>query len=71
MKSPSNQERILIPLIEKIHERIKSIPLFLKKANGKIIILTAIIDDIEIEKGDKLVYVGQEIEAKAIRVEEN
>jgi len=58
-------------LIEKIHQRNKSIPLFLKKANGKIIILTAVSDDLEVEKGDKLVYVGQEIKVEAISVGEN
>ena len=58
-------------LIEKIHERISSIPLFLKKVTNKIIILTAVIDDLEVEKGDKLVYVGQEIKSEAININEN
>ena len=56
-------------MIEKIHQRIKSIPLFLKKANDKIIILTAVNDDLVVEKGDKLIYVGQEIKPEEISVE--
>ena len=58
-------------LIEKIHERISSIPLFLKKATNKVIILTAIIDDLVVEKGDKLVYVGQKIKTETITINEN
>jgi hypothetical protein len=48
--------------IEKIHGKVKSIPLFLKKANtGKLLILTAKIGEVTIEKGDVLIYAGQEV----------
>ncbi len=57
-------------MIEKIHQRIKSIPLFLKKENSKIIILTAITDDLKVQKGDKLIYCGQELEKEFVTVEE-
>lgn len=48
--------------IEKIHSKIKSIPLFLKKADsGKLLILTAKIGDLEVKKGDVLIYAGQKV----------
>lgn len=48
--------------IEKITNKIKSTPLFIKKVSTeKILILTAKSKDIEIEKGDILIYAGQEI----------
>jgi len=58
-------------MIQKINARIKSIPLFIKKANDKITILTAVNDHLEIHKGDKLIYVGQELEKEIIEVEES
>ncbi len=57
-------------MIEKINARIKSIPLFLKKVNNKIVILTAVNDHLEIQKGDRLVYVGQELEKEIVEIEE-
>ncbi len=58
-------------MIKKINARIKSIPLFIKKANDKIIILTAVNDHLEIQKGDRLVYVGQELEEEVVEIEKS
>jgi NhaP-type Na+/H+ or K+/H+ antiporter/Trk K+ transport system NAD-binding subunit len=49
-------------VIEKINEKVKSIPLFLKKAETKkVLILTANTSKLEIANGDILVYAGQEV----------
>lgn len=58
-------------MIEKINAKIKSIPLFLKKANRKIEILTAYTEEFDIQKGDKLVYLGQELENENVKIQEN
>ncbi len=49
-------------MIDKIEDKVKSIPLFLKKAStGKVLILTANLRAMNIESGDTLIYAGQEV----------
>lgn len=54
-------------LIEKIHKHSSSIPLFLRKQETQdLFILPSICEKVEIEEGDCLIYVGQEIEADKV-----
>ncbi len=46
-------------LIGNMNEQVKSIPLFIKRTNGEIEILTASPEQLEFEEGDILVYLGQ------------
>ncbi len=57
-----NSEDHFKKVIELIHEKIKSIPLFLKQSSsGKVLILTANSKNLKISEGDVLVYAGQEV----------
>ena len=54
-------------LIEKINKRENSIPLFLRKqATKDLFILPSICEKVEIEEGDCLIYVGQEVELEKV-----
>lgn len=50
-------------IVDQIHKKEKSIPLFLRKKDSKkLLILTTLVTNVKVEPGDVLVYAGQEIE---------
>ncbi len=54
-------------VIEQIKVKVKSIPLFIKKANTeKVLILTANAKDIIIDAGDILIYAGQKVDFETV-----
>ncbi len=47
-------------IISKIYEQISCVPLFIKRPNGELTIISSKCDDLKIQEGDILVYIGKE-----------
>lgn len=57
-----NSKETFLEILQRINQKIQSIPLFIKKADNRLKIITANVDEMEIEEGDRLIYVGVEVE---------
>ncbi len=57
-----NSQEQLTVVLEQLNLKRKSIPIFLKKANGKLKLMLADSRLMEVGEGDTLVYVGAEVE---------
>ncbi len=58
-------------LIELVINDPKTVPTFIKRADGKIWILEAKSDSLKIKEGDKLVYLGEALNTDSANVETN